>query len=60
MSAATYVHFNITEALKRAAPDYQGWPILITGESAHKYSSDTLGGRQADTAGNGVGRGALT
>lgn len=33
MAAATYVHSNTAQALQRAAAEFPGWPLLVTGHS---------------------------
>ena len=40
MAAATYVHSSTAAALRRAAAEHPGWPVLITGHS--------LGGGRVD------------
>lgn len=33
MAAATYIHCNTGAALQKAAADFPGWPLLVTGHS---------------------------
>ena len=33
MAAATYIHCNTGAALHKAATDFPGWPLLVTGHS---------------------------
>ncbi len=47
MAAATYIHCNTGAALQKAAADFPGWPLLITGHS--------MGGEHASCVSQAIG-----